>query len=937
MDLDQFVSDIISQQLPAFYQDEGPNFVAFVRAYYEWMEQQGYTINASRNLLNYKDIDNTVDQFISSFSYEFLQNFPAITAANKSFLIKKIKDFYVSKGSIQGLKLLFRLLFDEDIEVYAPGSDILRASDGIWKIPVYLEVEHSLATKNFIGQYIVGSTSGATAFVDSIYTRLVNNRLIDVLMINDVLGSFLYNEYITSSQVPNTAKIIGSLTTINIVSGGANNKVGDLFTLSGTNGIGGLARVAAVVSNTGLVSFNLLDGGTGYANTSTIYISNTQLVLSANSSYVPFANVSQALANVAFGAGVVGTITSASQLIGQTANGYNSSNTLVANGVIVSATISNSALSTNSVVISVTNGDFTQAANVNTGSVVFVTPTASNVTATGVVTGSSNVFIGLHNVSGTFYANGAVLSDGYVTSTVRSIGSGSGASFAIQGLTDTESNVLFTDRLRDINSGGVPELNMVICGSNSNTNLTAPSGTIIANTASAIVTGSGTSFTIYTQGYGLYTSGGLFLGTVNAISNSTSLTLSANAFANVASAGYKFNNPTYGFPANTSATYSNLMIAALTTNTLVTGTILQLGSLNPGSSYTVAPFVQIRNDYISTYQYHTQLITVANRTGAFSQGDHITQTYTTPVSFVFYNSLSGSFVNGEAVTQSNGTSNSYATISNVAGSNLVLTAIRGSIVANNAGGQRLYGITSGATANIVTVSANTVSANVVGTIQTVVDSIQNIYEVRSINFGKGFVPTGTVSVGSYSNGSFVGGFRGTANVVSVYTNISSPVMGLNANVFANVTTSTGIATQLQLFDSGIGYQLNDVITLTSNTNPNLITGTANVYNQGIGLGYWEDNRGKLNSDKFLTDNYYYQDFSYEIQSRLSIDKYADILKKLAHVTGTKQFGKVTINSETIMNTVSGSASSDILGYAANTMICDFSNPINSGLLAVLPV
>jgi hypothetical protein len=65
----------------------------------------------------------------------------------------------------------------------------------------------------------------------------------------------------------------------------------------------------------------------------------------------------------------------------------------------------------------------------------------------------------------------------------------------------------------------------------------------------------------------------------------------------------------------------------------------------------------------------------------------------------------------------------------------------------------------------------------------------------------------------------------------------------------------------------------------------------------MGLGYWENNQGKLNSDKYIHDNYYYQEYSYEIQSRLSIDKYSDILKQVAHIAGTKLFGKVIFSTE----------------------------------------
>ena len=65
--IEKFISPFIAQQFPAFYRDEGPNFIAFVKAYYEWMEQSGNIIHESRSLLDYLDIDSTSESFLTYF------------------------------------------------------------------------------------------------------------------------------------------------------------------------------------------------------------------------------------------------------------------------------------------------------------------------------------------------------------------------------------------------------------------------------------------------------------------------------------------------------------------------------------------------------------------------------------------------------------------------------------------------------------------------------------------------------------------------------------------------------------------------------------------------------------------------------------------------------------------------------------------------------
>ena len=54
---------LISSQLPEFVRDspEYANFTLFLKAYYEWMEQEGQVTNRSKNLLYYKYIYTKTD------------------------------------------------------------------------------------------------------------------------------------------------------------------------------------------------------------------------------------------------------------------------------------------------------------------------------------------------------------------------------------------------------------------------------------------------------------------------------------------------------------------------------------------------------------------------------------------------------------------------------------------------------------------------------------------------------------------------------------------------------------------------------------------------------------------------------------------------------------------------------------------------------------
>ena len=49
MSTDKKISTLVEQQFPQFARDDGPNLVAFVKAYYEWTEQANNAIEVSKN------------------------------------------------------------------------------------------------------------------------------------------------------------------------------------------------------------------------------------------------------------------------------------------------------------------------------------------------------------------------------------------------------------------------------------------------------------------------------------------------------------------------------------------------------------------------------------------------------------------------------------------------------------------------------------------------------------------------------------------------------------------------------------------------------------------------------------------------------------------------------------------------------------------------
>ena len=269
MEIEKIISPFIQAQFPVFYEKEGPNFIAFLTAYYEWMEQEGNIINQSRSLLEYRDIDTTMINFIKYFKDKYMDSIPEHIASDKKLLIKHILELYRSKGNEKSYRLLFRILFNEDIDIYIPNQYIFKLSDNNWSVPKYIEVSDSPYLSNLVGQKIYSSSTLSTGVVESYFVKNYNNKLINVIYLTTLNGNIHYGEKILCESVPqitvdNAPIVFGSLSSVSITQGGLNFNVGDILNIEG-GGIGGLARVAATKNRNGEVTFDLVNGGKGFS------------------------------------------------------------------------------------------------------------------------------------------------------------------------------------------------------------------------------------------------------------------------------------------------------------------------------------------------------------------------------------------------------------------------------------------------------------------------------------------------------------------------------------------------------------------------------------------------------------------------------------------------------------------------------------------------
>lgn len=963
---------ILKQLFPQVYQEEAEGLIAFLEAYYTWLEGSEY--GQAKNLLAYRDVDTTLDEFVIHFKNKYISNLPTFTRGNIREFIKHSDDFYDVRGTEEGVRLLFSLLYDTKAKVYKPSADIIKPSDGEWYKPVYLEISLSDKNIDLVGKEIIGASSQAKAYVETVIRKMAGGQYFDVMYISNVRGNFETGERVSDDEIENAPIVIGSLNRIDILDGGRDNAVGDLFEVVSSTGRQGLARIVEVFNGTGRVDFELVEGGTGYSVNAQSIISNSVFTIGTvvGEGFRTFETVEQLLSNVSF------LSANSTFAVGDTVKGY-TSGTFVeqASGRVISVSQTGA---NGSMLVALANSysEFVFADTLRKAgnTISAVIDTVTNKTATANVVASTSNALGVFSILNTFQANVNIRGrQSNTTANIVAFSQGTGANFTVGSITNDETVLVASDYINGVNDANVPYLHIKLNGEGSGVgfvdSVTINSGgtgytngaalTYVGGgqTISAITinvagtgyangdrlvftsnTGIGASATLTTNSIGAIVSftianTGLYYSTppvitINTVAgtsadltavlnhtnhaNGTVTTDGAGVIVSTTGSpgsGY-FYTPTitvaggtganlvavmdygYGFPKNPDGANVDIIGALLTRESMTIGTIATLSNLAPGSNYNRDPFVKVIEPRVASASKRNLVLSLANVVGSFIEGEVVNQGFNANLVQLTYTGIAGNtnFEIGEVVTQGAANGIVYyrdASIVRLANTN-------GTFVNTSNGTTIISGAVTVATANVANVASYTQALIVRG----VVDSFSNTtLVIKRLSFNTD-INANTTITGITSDAA--------ATVVSYADDYASSVMGDNALITATVRTANGIASAVEVIDSGFGYRQDDVVSLTSANNAFVVSGVAVLEKQGHGKGSWKSTRGFLNSDKYIHDGRYYQAFSYEIQTSLSFDYYADVVKKLLHIAGTEVFGKTVIESNTNITTAIVSSS-----------------------------
>ena len=159
-------------------------------------------------LLEYADVNDTIDDFFKQFRNTFLQTLPntLTNGLDKRQLTKNIISLYKAKGTKAANEIFFRALFNETPELYYPTVDMMRVSDGNFDTEQIIKATLSAPSdgnmNNLVGKTITQADIVGNDTVD-IASSVVEKATISTISLNGVshdVATFVLNKDSTSGS-----------------------------------------------------------------------------------------------------------------------------------------------------------------------------------------------------------------------------------------------------------------------------------------------------------------------------------------------------------------------------------------------------------------------------------------------------------------------------------------------------------------------------------------------------------------------------------------------------------------------------------------------------------------------------------------------------------------------------------------------------------------
>lgn len=282
-----YISPIIHARLPGFLASDYPSFLKFIKHYYDFLESNGNPLEILENFRERLEVNNEVDLYIDKIVAELGFDVSRPYIIPKKELVIHLRDFYLSRGSENSFKFLFKVLFNDSVQIEYPRDRLFTLSGATYTGNFYVfttavdedtpEFQKLIDAIRDLNITIRGVSSNIISGVEDIQIVVSKNKHFLKIQIDSALKNYLPYEgviiEVASDPSIHIREYIMNTLSIQVEQGGKGYRVGDSVTSSGC-GINGVATVASLATGS-IQELSIVSPGSGYAVGDRVVTQNT--------------------------------------------------------------------------------------------------------------------------------------------------------------------------------------------------------------------------------------------------------------------------------------------------------------------------------------------------------------------------------------------------------------------------------------------------------------------------------------------------------------------------------------------------------------------------------------------------------------------------------------------------------------------------------------
>lgn len=271
-----YISPIIAEKKPEFLKSDFKKLSKFIDHFYEFLESQGNPLEVLETFYERCEANNQTPIFIDKILFDCGFDIQKPLVISKKELLLHLRDFYLSRGSEESFKFLYKVLYNSDVMIDYPRKKMLIPSQATYSGRYFVFTStNTLGTPKF--ESILALSDNFELFLRGVSSK-VQCAVEGISLVRSTLNTYLkiqidapYRQFQKGEGIEIIAQSTGDkivenfvdVLNVEIVNPGKGYAIGDKVSISNT-AIMGNARVRTLKEGS-ISDVEITAGGSGYA------------------------------------------------------------------------------------------------------------------------------------------------------------------------------------------------------------------------------------------------------------------------------------------------------------------------------------------------------------------------------------------------------------------------------------------------------------------------------------------------------------------------------------------------------------------------------------------------------------------------------------------------------------------------------------------------